>query len=57
VGPRLVSSTSARLGEDGLLTVEIESEPAEGQTYAATRTTVSGIRIVPASAPKTGAKP
>ena len=57
VGPRLVSSTAARLGEDGLLTVEIESEPAEGQTYASTRTTVSGIRIVPTSAQKTGTKP
>ncbi len=57
VGPRLVSSTSARLGEDGLLTVEIESDPAEGQTYAATRTTVSGIRIVPTSAQKRGTKP
>ncbi|MCH6563028.1 MAG: hypothetical protein IH800_11525 [Myxococcales bacterium] len=57
VGPRLVSSTVARLGEDGLLTVEIESEPSEGQTYAATRTTVSGTRIAPAPAPKSGAKP
>ena len=56
VGPRLVSTTSGRLGEDGLLTVEIESDPAEGEAYTPTRTTVSGVRIVPASRQK-GAKP
>ncbi len=47
VGPRLVSSTAGRLSEDGLLTVEIESQPAEGETYALTRTTVSGVRMAP----------
>ncbi len=49
VGPRLVSTTNARLGEDGLLTVEIENQPAEGETYVPTRTTVSGVRIAPPS--------
>ena len=56
VGPRLVSTTAGRLGEDGLLTVEIESDPAQGEDYAPTRTTVSGVRIAPAS-PLAGAKP
>ena len=51
VGPRIVSTTAAKLAEDGTLTVEIESQPAEGETYAATRTTVSGMRIAPARRP------
>jgi len=51
VGPRIVSTTAARLADDGRLTVEIESQPAEGETYAATRTTVSGMRIAPARRP------
>ncbi len=57
VGPRLLSTTAAKLDDDGLLTVEIESDPAEGDTYAPTRTTLTGFKIAPASGPKAGAQP
>jgi hypothetical protein len=42
VGARIVSSTKGTLAEDGTITLEIESEPAPGETYAATRTTLKG---------------
>jgi hypothetical protein len=42
IGARIVSKTTATLGEDGTITIEIESEPAAGETYAATRTTLTG---------------
>jgi hypothetical protein len=45
VGPRLISTTTGELGKDGTLRIEIENEPAEGEVYAATHTTLRGTRI------------
>jgi hypothetical protein len=45
VGPRLVSKTSGKLGKDGTLTIEIDNEPAEGEVYDPTHTTLRGTRI------------
>ena len=45
VGPRIVSSTVARIRPDGTLVVEIESTAESGESYAATRTTVIGHRV------------
>ncbi len=42
VGTRIVSKTKGTLAEDGTIELEIESEPAPGETYAATRTTLRG---------------
>jgi len=44
-GPRIRSSSTARLDEDGALVIEIVSEPAEGEAYRTTRTQVRGTRI------------
>jgi hypothetical protein len=51
VGTRIVSSTKGTLGEDGSITLEIESEPAPGETYAATRTTLKGSFAAPLRTP------
>lgn len=45
VSTRIVSKSTARLASDGSLEIEIESEPAPGETYASTRTTLRGRRI------------
>jgi hypothetical protein len=46
VGPRLVSTTVGQLAPDGTLKIEIDNEPAEGQDYAPTRTTLRGTRTL-----------
>jgi hypothetical protein len=50
VGKRLVSTTSAQLGEDGTLTINIDNEAAEGAEYAATKTRLRGSRVAAAEA-------
>jgi hypothetical protein len=61
VGPRIVSSTVARIRPDGTLVVEIESTAEAGESYAATRTTVIGHRVGeignPLGTPVVGAGP
>ena len=51
VGTRIVSSTKGSLAEDGTMVLEIESEPAAGETYAATRTTLKGSFAAPLRTP------
>jgi hypothetical protein len=50
VGTRIVSKTTARLQEDGTIAIEIESDPAAGEQYAPTRTTLKGSYVAPARA-------
>ncbi len=45
VSTRIVSTTVGRIEDDGTLTIEIVSVPAEGETYVATRTSLRGSRI------------
>jgi hypothetical protein len=45
VGPRLVSTWEASFRRDGTLLVEIQNEPAEGEDYPPTTTTLYGTRI------------
>lgn len=45
VGTRIVSTTKGSLGDDGTISLSIESEPAPGEVYAATRTTLTGTFI------------
>jgi hypothetical protein len=45
VTKRLVSTSVATIANDGTLTIEIANQPAEGETYAPTRTTLRGRRI------------
>ncbi len=52
VGTRIVSSTKGTLGDDGSISLEIESEPAPGETYAATRTTLKGSFAAPLRTPE-----
>jgi hypothetical protein len=51
VGTRIVSSTKGTLSDDGTLSLEIESEPAPGEAYASTRTTLTGSFAGPPRAP------
>jgi hypothetical protein len=44
VGPRIVSRSRAEFAADGTLQVEIENEPAEGEDYEPTRTSLVGYR-------------
>jgi hypothetical protein len=44
-GPRIVSDSVAKLGEDGTLSIEIDSRAAPGQEYAATHTKLKGERM------------
>ena len=48
VGTRIVSKTTATLLEDGSISIEIESDPAAGEKYAPTRTTLKGSYVAPA---------
>ncbi len=45
VSTRLVSTTVATIAADGNLSIEIENQPAEGEDYAPTRTTLRGSRV------------
>ncbi len=45
VSARIVSTTVSRVYADGSVSIEIESQPVEGQQYAATRTSLKGERI------------
>jgi len=51
VGTRIVSKTKATLGDDGTIAIEIESEPAPGETYASTKTTLKGSFAAPLRTP------
>ncbi len=46
VGPRIVSTAMGQLEKDGTLLIEIESNPAEGEDYVPTRTTLRGTLVV-----------
>ncbi len=46
VGPRIVSTAKGERQSDGTLLIEIESNPAEGESYLPTRTTLRGTRVV-----------
>ncbi len=46
VGPRIVSTAKGHREKDGTLLIEIESNPAEGEDYLPTRTTLRGTRVV-----------
>lgn len=48
VSTRITSSSVATLGADGSLAVEIENQPAAGEEYAPTRTTLRGQRVAAA---------
>ena len=48
VGARIVSKTTATLQSDGTIAIEIESDPAGGESYAPTRTTLKGSYVAPA---------
>jgi hypothetical protein len=45
VSTRLISKTVATIAPDGNLSIEIENQPAEGEDYAPTRTTLHGSRV------------
>lgn len=45
VGPRITSTTSARMRSDGSIAIEIESRPEPGEAYSATRTELLGVRV------------
>jgi hypothetical protein len=45
VSTRLISTTVATIAADGDLSIEIENQPAEGEDYAPTRTTLRGSRV------------
>jgi len=46
-GVRIVSNSKGTVDEDRILQVEIESQPAEGEDYRPTRTTLRGKRVTP----------
>ena len=45
VSTRLISNTVATIAADGNLSIQIENQPAEGEDYAPTRTTLHGSRV------------
>ena len=45
VSTRLISTTVATIAADGGLSIEIENQPAEGEDYTPTRTTLRGSRV------------
>jgi hypothetical protein len=45
VSTRLISTTIATITPDGNLSIAIENQPAEGEDYAPTRTTLRGLRV------------
>ncbi len=45
VGPRVVSDTVTRFGDDGSVEIEIETRGEDGETYGTTRTTLSGALV------------
>lgn len=42
---RIVSKSTATVANDGSVQIQIESHPAEGESYTPTRTTLSGFRV------------
>jgi hypothetical protein len=45
VSTRIVSKSNATVAADGSVQIQIENEPAPGETYAPTRTSLSGFRV------------
>jgi hypothetical protein len=45
VSTRIVSKSSSIVAADGSVQIEIENQPAPGEAYAPTRTTLSGFRV------------
>jgi len=45
VGPRIVSTWTARRDRDGALVVELSNRPEKGEQYAATTTKLRGTRV------------
>jgi hypothetical protein len=42
---RIVSNSVTNIGNDGSVVIEIENQPAPGEEYSPTRTTLRGVRI------------
>jgi hypothetical protein len=42
---RIVSNSTTQIAANGEVSIEIQNEPAKGETYAPTRTTLSGRRV------------
>ena len=42
---RIVSSSTTKIAANGEVVIEIQSQPAEGETYAPTRTLLRGRRL------------
>lgn len=51
VGPRLVSTWTARFRGDGTLVIELHNEGSEGEQYSPTRTELYGTRVADEPAP------
>jgi hypothetical protein len=45
VGPRVLSTTVAKMLPDGRIEIEIESRPQQGEEYVPTRTALTGHRV------------
>ena len=45
VGPRISSSFTGEVAEDGSTELKIENRAVEGETYSPTRTTLRGVRV------------
>ena len=51
VSTRIESSSTATVNDDGSITIQIENNPAEGEDYLATHTSLTGRRGAAASSP------
>jgi hypothetical protein len=51
VGARIASTSTAEIGPDGSIVIELENRPAEGDSYEPTRTRLTGTRVVDVAAP------
>lgn len=52
VGARIISKSVAEFQSDGSIVIEIENEPAEGDSYLPTRTRMTGVRVeIPGRSP------
>ena len=50
VGVRLTSTTSAEFAADGSVTMRVENQPGEGESYLPTLTVLTGVRIADSGA-------
>ncbi len=45
VSTRIVSTSRTEIEPDGMVTIEISNQPAEGELYEPTKTTLTGVRL------------